>query len=114
MLRALSLAFTTAITLLAAPAAFADPGEIAWTTWFRIGPGRNYAVRDEVPSTTRVDVLGCDQGWCRVIFGNRVGYVESQVVTQPQTAIAPVAPHDCVANRRNGYGKGDELSICER
>lgn len=104
-----------AITLLATTCpAFAAPGEVTWTTWFRIGPGRNYAVRDEIPNSTVLDVIGCENGWCQVVWGNRTGYVESGVVVQPVPATAPVSPHDCVQTRRNGYGNGEELNICER
>ena len=115
MLHRLISGWLGVITLLAtASPAFASPGQISWTTWFRIGPGRNYAVRDEISNGTVLEVLGCENGWCQVVWGNRTGYVESDVVVQPVPATAPSAPHDCVQNRRAGYGSGDELSICER
>ena len=115
MMRGPLAAAAGAITLLATalPAA-AAPGEVSFTTWFRIGPGRNYAVRDEVSSGSVVEVIGCENGWCQVVWGNRTGYVESDVVVQPVPAIKPPAPHDCVQSRRSGYGSGEELNICER
>ena len=115
MLRRIAAGFVVLITLLATafPAA-AAPGMISFATWFRIGPGRNYAVRDEIPNETILDVIGCENGWCRVVYGNRTGYVESDVVVQPVPVITPPSPHDCVPDRRNGYGDGDELNICER
>ena len=103
------------ITLLATQSpAFASPGQISFTTWFRIGPGRNYAVRDEISNGSVLDVVGCQNGWCQVVWGNRTGYVESDVVVQPVPVTTPPSPHDCVQNRRSGYGSGDELSICQR
>ncbi len=115
MHRHLLAAATLTITMLATalPAA-ASPGEITWTTWFRIGPGRDYAVRDEIPNDTVLDVIGCQNGWCQVVWQNWTGYVEADVVAQPVPATTAVAPHDCVQNRRDGYGKGDELNICQR
>ena len=116
MLRQMFAGLALAITLLtvALPAA-ASPGEITWTTWFRIGPGRNYAVRDEIPNQTVLDVVGCANGWCQVVWGNWTGYVESNTVAQPVPATAaPPQPHDCVQVERSGYGKGDPLNICER
>ena len=104
-----------AITLLTAalPAA-ASPGKITWTTWFRIGPGRNYAVRDEIPNETVLDVVGCSNGWCQVVWENWTGYVESAAVIQPPPATTEPHPHDCVQVDRSGYGKGETLNICER
>ena len=100
--------------LTAALPAFASPGEITWTTWFRIGPGRDYAVRDEIPSNTTLDVISCNGGWCQVVYGNRTGYVASDVVVQPVPVLTPASPHDCVPVRRDGYGSGDKLNICQR
>ena len=115
MLHRLLAAAVGAITLLAtAGPAAAAPGEVTWTTWFRIGPGRNYAVRDEISNGTVLEVLGCENGWCQVVWGNRTGYVESGVVVQPVPATTPASPHDCVQTRRSGYGNGEELNICER
>ncbi len=116
MPRCMIFGLIAAITMLTAalPAA-ASPGEITWTTWFRIGPGRNYAVRDEIPNDTVVEVVGCNGGWCQVVYGNRTGYVESDTVAQPVQAVTPPSPpHDCVETRRSGYGKGDELNLCQR
>ena len=115
MLRVPSFAGAILITMLAVPTmAMAEPGQITWTTWFRIGPGRNYAVRDEIQSDTIVEVLGCDSGWCRVIFGGWTGYVDAAVIEKPTVPGPAATPHDCVDQRRAGYGKGDLLSVCER
>ncbi len=112
--RIVSLAAVLIALLATQQPASATPGQISWTTWFRIGPGRNYAVRDEINNGTVLDVVGCQNGWCQVVWGNRTGYVESDVVVQPVPVTKPASPHDCVQNRRSGYGSGDELSICQR
>ena len=114
MPRNMQIGSAAVITLLAmALPAMASPGEVTWTTWFRIGPGRNYAVRDEIPNDTLVEVLGCENGWCQVVWENWTGYVESQTVTQPVPSSASPPAHDCVQNQRSGYGRGETLTLCE-
>jgi hypothetical protein len=81
-----------------------------WTTFLRAGPGLQYAATDEVDAQVPVDVRGCDNGWCRIVFGDHSGYIK-----QDHLSAAPIPPvlveggkAQCFDTRRSGYGTTGE------
>ncbi len=87
-----------------------------WTTFMRAGPGLQYTVIDEVDEQRDVDVQGCGNGWCRVVFGDRDGYIRQDHLSANPPAPAPEASAKapCFDARRSGYGNGDEQRYCGR
>ena len=73
-------------TIMAAAGAGAEPAKTTWTGYMYQGPGDHYAVVDEVPEFSTLDVSGCGNGWCHVTFGKRTGYLKSEIVAQGDLA----------------------------
>jgi uncharacterized protein YgiM (DUF1202 family) len=87
-----------------------------WTTFMRAGPGLQYTVIDELDEQSDVDVQGCGNGWCRIVVGDRNGYIRQDHLSAspPVQAPAPAtqAKPPCFDARRSGYGSGDEQRYC--
>ncbi len=102
-----------------ARSAFAEPGQITWTTYLRAGPGLQYAVIDEIESRTTLDVQECRDGWCRVEYGRAFGYVMAGVITTQASAAPASTPPaaasiPCFQTQQSGYGIGDATQFCVR
>lgn len=66
---------------------------IAWSTYLRNGPGETYTAVSELEHDTRVTVLGCTGGWCRVSGDTLQGWVDRDALALPRTS-APKPPVD--------------------
>ncbi len=109
--------FGAAVLVVWCGPALAWPGEVAWPTFYRAGPARQYAVLDELDRGAVLDVLSCDSGWCRVQSGRSTGYVEQAALLPPADVPAkpPVpGPAGCFESRETGYGKGEVYRYCPR
>lgn len=111
---ALSLACAAACAGWTPPARAADAG-VAWPTFFRLGPGKQYRVVDELARGVTLDVLACNDQWCQARLGRVVGYVE-RAALDPGTLAAsrPADGQGCFSSRRAGYGAGEEFRYCPR
>ena len=107
-----------------------ESGTITWTTYLYQGPSTHYQVADEITSLERVDILGCADGWCRINYGGRTGYVMAEVVAHAgENPVAPLAgvlaqpaaslqPHPrgpCFeANQKDGNGGNELTQFCQK
>lgn len=85
--------------------------QTSWTTYLRSGPGLQFAVIDEVESRSNVDVVGCRDGWCLVVYGGAEGYLAQSVLpssTPPNKTGPSPHPGDCFDAHLKGYPKGGE------
>jgi hypothetical protein len=94
-------------------------GEVSWPTFYRVGPGRNYTVIDELDRGVSLDVLSCSSGWCKVRDDDSIGFVEQKWI-QERNAMPPkpqqTVEADCVQARitGSGYKGGLEYLFCSR
>lgn len=98
--------------LLATAAAHAQPQLNKFTTYMHAGPGKDWAVLDEIPANTTIDVQGCGQGWCRVRYGGAWGWVTMSVLSDRPAityAQAGAKPLDCFEFVRSGWPDGGDL-----
>ena len=105
--------------------AHAESATTTWTAYLYQGPGAHYSVVDELPQATPLDLAGCENGWCRVTSGDRVGYLRAEVVARgdpahppagvlPQPAAALSAappPGPCVEANQTGGNGGNAMTI---
>lgn len=101
--------------MIASVPAHAWEGQISFTTWLRAGPGRAYAVVDEVWGGDLLQIGACGNGWCSTLTGGKVAYIEQGLVTQTTTPVKPPAPttrDGCFEGNRAGYGKGETEIYC--
>jgi uncharacterized protein YraI len=104
-----------AILLLASAAsAAANQVEARWSGWLRVGPGMQYAVLDEIPAKSKIDVQSCANDWCLVKSGSAHGYVNADLVNTPPAPPPPAHILGCVTTQENGYGPhgGEEERFC--
>lgn len=47
----------------------------------RSGPGTGYAVLDQAPKNDKAYIVGINDGWFKVIYGNVVGYIRSDYLS---------------------------------
>ena len=74
------IAFAAGLAIAAAYAperARATPMQVFWTTFLRNYPNENAMVIDEVAHDRIVEVLDCNDAWCRIEYGRAIGYIES-------------------------------------
>lgn len=57
---------------------------LSWSTYLHTGPGDRFSVMEELYHDTAVDVLGCNDAWCRVSSDGIIGYVDKDALTLPQ------------------------------
>jgi len=100
-------------------AADPEPGRVNATTYLHNGPGRQYQVVDELATGTPVQVLTCNQDWCRVQSGNGIGYLPqaslvSGQAAPGQTSAAKPAGEACVDATEAGEGAGLRYRYCPR
>ena len=63
-----------------APAAHAQQ-VTRFTTYMHSGPGLQYSVTDEIPNRTAFTTRKtCNGGWCQVVFGGVVGYIQQNTL----------------------------------
>jgi hypothetical protein len=71
-----------------APAS-AAPEAARWDTYFYAAPRSSARVLDEVERETPLDVLSCEAGWCRVVYGETEGFVREEIVHGPSNDVLP-------------------------
>ncbi|MDP2409930.1 MAG: SH3 domain-containing protein [Pseudolabrys sp.] len=99
------LVLTAGLLLGSASIAAAAPALVTADLNLRSGPGTNYGVVNVLPGGSTVDVLSCSGSWCRVGWGNSVGFASRSyldVAGGPVYAVAP--PPIVVAPPVFGYG----------
>lgn len=96
--------------VVATGTAFADDAQTAVSLNLRDGPGTEYARIAVVPAGARVDVRGCQGGWCGLVWRGYRGYavqrgllLASAYVLEPE--IWPIFPP--YAYRAGHYPKAD-------
>ena len=83
------------VLALAVSPARAAPMVVAWATWLHSGAGVETPVLNELPSGFVVDVVGCEGGWCRVVSGRAMGFVEQRLLAASRTAPLLPAEGEC-------------------
>ena len=125
-----SIARVAAIGMLvSAGAAYGAPGKTTWTGYLYQGPGYRYAVTDEVPQASDIDVGRCADGWCEATVGDRIGYMRAEIVTrgsldkpgpgilaQPAGALSPLPPKGpCFEANQTGGNGGNAMTVfCQK
>lgn len=109
--------------------AFAAPAATTWTGYLYQGPGYRYAVTDEVPQASAIDVGKCADGWCQATVGGRVGYLRAEIVSrgslvrpgegilaQPAAAVSALPPKGpCFEANQTGGNGGNAMTVfCQR
>ena len=93
-------------------------GIVSWPTYDRTGPDKHYRVLNELDRGTTLDVLACENGWCRIQTDRSVGYIEQSAISEPGAMIslpATQAESDgCFTSHETGYGKGENWRYCPR
>ena len=111
-----ALASSAALVILLSPAARADMLMTRFTTYMHAGPGKQFAVSDEIPTQRQIEVAGCANDWCEVRYGAAYGWVETSALsTSPPTAEvrAGERPSDCFDFARTGWpDRGRLQSVC--
>ncbi len=107
------------VLLVLIPFGEAGAAQIRWPTYMHAGPGQQYAVIDELSRDETLRVQGCAAGWCRVMVGDAVGYVEAEAVasaaTPPEAARPqPATREGCFLTLQQGYPRGDATRFCPR
>ncbi len=95
------------LLLGSASIAAAAPALVTADLNLRSGPGTNYGVINVMPGGSTVDVLSCSGSWCRVGWGNSVGFASRSyldLADGPAYAVAP--PPIVVAPPVFGYAYG--------
>lgn len=72
-----------------APPASAEAVAAHWDSYFYAAPRDTARVLDEVEDKARLDVQSCENGWCRVHYGEADGYVREFVVHGRENAAHP-------------------------
>lgn len=126
---ALITCFAVIGTLAAGAAAYGAPAKTTWTGFLYQGPGYRYAVTDEVPQASVIDVGRCAEGWCRATVGDRIGYLRAEIVTrasldkpgegilaQPAAALSPLPPKGpCFEANQTGGNGGNAMTVfCQK
>lgn len=98
--------------------ALAWTAEVGWPTFYRDGPDRRYTVLDELDRGEKVDVVSCDDTWCKVISKQKTGYVEKANLYAPEAvpnkpAVQP-ASDACFEAQQSGYDKGETWRYCRK
>ena len=106
-----------ALTAWCGPA-LAWTAEVSWPTFYRAGPDKQYAVLEELSRGSMLEVLSCENDWCRVRNGRTLGFVERSALLTPSAlpgkpAVPPVTT-GCFVSRQAGYGSGEQFRYCSR
>lgn len=71
-----AIVYAVVMTLLLAESARAEWGTVFDPTPLRSGPGTNYKKIATIPEEAELDFSKCKDGWCRVKWKDKIGYVE--------------------------------------
>ena len=74
-----------------APGVRAETMMTRFYAFMHAGPGMQFAVTDEIPAQTALDPENCGNGWCRIRFGNALGWVEQSVLVSSPPMAQPAA-----------------------
>jgi hypothetical protein len=86
---------------------------LSWTSYLHAAPGTATPVIDEIDGGRIVESLGCASGWCKVLSGGAVGYLD-QTVLQPATPEVAAAPQQpCFTAQRLTYGGDRTVIYCK-
>lgn len=66
----------------------AEPVKARFDTYFYQAPRYTARVLDEVQTQASLNVISCEEQWCRVRYGGAEGYVRDLVVHGPQIDIS--------------------------
>lgn len=98
--------------------ALAWTGEVAWPTFYRSGPDKQYKVLEELDRGVMLDVLSCQDGWCQVQNGRTLGFVEQSTLLAPGAVplkpANPPASAACFESRSTSYDTGETFRYCSR
>lgn len=94
------LSLAAGLLLASAGAAMASPAVVTNDLNLRSGPGTRYAVVATMPAGATVNVMNCGGAWCRVSWGDAVGFASrsylgnggpgpAYVVVPPPVVYAP-------------------------
>ncbi len=101
------------LALAAVPAVAATPMVVTYATWLRSAPSEASQVIDELPGGWRVDVLGCDGGWCRVLSDQAPGYVQQALLAAgSDKPLAPKPGAACISGTHQTPERAIPLKIC--
>lgn len=110
------LVSSVAIALAALPLGAQAQTVTQFATFMHSGPGRQFAVTDEIPTQTPLAPNDCRSGWCRIRYGNAYGWVEqSTLVNGPSTAQPKPGerPTECMDFARSGWPDSGNLErVC--
>lgn len=108
------------LVVLALPAvAFAavDEGRsVVWPTYLRTGPGRHFAVMQELGRGDPVELRSCAKTWCEVRVGRVFGFVENVNLGAESPPARYVAPRPdapgCFDSLRAGTSHPERFRYC--
>lgn len=104
------------LTSLLGPCARADSMLTKFATFMHAGPAKAFAVTDEVPTKTEVELAGCANAWCQIRYGAAYGWVEKKMLaaTTPTARPQPGArPAECFDFVRTGWpDAGNLYGLC--
>ena len=115
--------------MAAGAAAIGAPAKTTWTGYLYQGPGYRFAVTDEVPQASTIDVGSCVEGWCQAVVGGRAGYLRAEIITrgsldrpgngvlaQPAAALSPLPPKGpCFEANQTGGNGGNAMTVyCQK
>lgn len=81
------------------------------TTYLRDGPGIRYRAVDEAETGTLVSVIGCADGWCKVVEGGVSGYVAQSTLANPTQSAALKNPV-CIVGPEASYHGSRDVRYC--
>ena len=95
------------------PAAASTPMVVTFATWLRSAPSEASQVIDELPGGWRVNVLGCEAGWCRVLSDEAPGYVQQALLAAgPDKPLQPKPGAACITGTHQTFERAIPLKIC--
>ena len=100
------------LTGLLGASARADTMLTTFATFMHAGPAKQFAVTDEIPTRTAVDLQGCANGWCQVRYGAAYGWVEQKMLAASPPLAGPPSgarASDCFDFVRTGWPDGGDL-----
>lgn len=106
-------AIVSVVLIGAALPARAETRTTSLATYLHVGPGRQYAVSDELQARETVDVAGCQNDWCEVRYGGGSGWIEQRMLAAAAAQPAGAGPAECFAYTSTGWpNSGDHERIC--
>jgi uncharacterized protein YraI len=100
------LSLAAGLLIASAGAAAAAPAAVTGDLNLRSGPGTGYAVVGTMPAGATVDVRDCNGAWCRVAWGNAVGFASRSYLDVGGPVYAAAPPPVVVGPPVFGFGVG--------